>query len=92
IWRTTGHLEARYVDCGDDFGAGLSPRLSPWLEKHGPEGTQEVIIEGVDSDGQPSTFTFILHEDKLPDYPGPGHHNACLDICTEFAELIVANL
>ncbi|CAI7909871.1 unnamed protein product [Closterium sp. NIES-53] len=92
IWHTTGHLEVRYVDCGDEFGAGLSPRLSPWLEKHGPEGTREVIIEGVDSDGQPSTFTFILHEDKLPDYPGPGHHDACLDICTEFAELFVANL
>ncbi|CAI5517686.1 unnamed protein product [Closterium sp. Naga37s-1] len=92
IRRTTGHLEARYVDCGDEFGGGLSPRLSPWLEKHGPEDKREVCIEGSDSDGQACTFTFILHEDKLDDYPGPGHQDACIDICTEFAELIVANL
>ncbi|CAI5977773.1 unnamed protein product [Closterium sp. NIES-64] len=92
IRRTTGHLEARYVDCGDEFGGGLSPRLSPWLEKHGPEYKQEVCIEGSDSDGQACTFRFILHEDKLDDYPGPGHQDACIDICTEFAELIVANL
>ncbi|CAI5516671.1 unnamed protein product [Closterium sp. Naga37s-1] len=92
IRRTTGHLEARYVDCEDEFGGGLSPRLSPWLEKHGPEDKREVCIEGSDSDGQACTFTFILHEDKLDDYPGPGHQDACIDICTEFAELIVANL
>ncbi|CAI5527031.1 unnamed protein product [Closterium sp. Naga37s-1] len=69
-----------------------SPKLSPWLEKHGPDGTRDVCIEGVDSDGQPTTFNFTLHEDRLDDYPGPGHNDACLDICTEFAELIVANL
>ncbi|CAI5530633.1 unnamed protein product [Closterium sp. Naga37s-1] len=92
IRRTTGHLKARYVDCGDEFGGGLSPKLSPWLEKHGPDGTRDVCIEGVYSDEQSTTFTFTLHEDWLDDYPGPGHHDPCLDICTEFAELIVANL
>ncbi|CAI7896791.1 unnamed protein product [Closterium sp. NIES-53] len=36
IKRTTSHIESRYVDCGDDFGGGLSRWLSPFIERYGP--------------------------------------------------------
>ncbi|CAI5485215.1 unnamed protein product [Closterium sp. Naga37s-1] len=38
IRRSISFLESRYVDCGDDFGGGVSARLSPFIKKHGPEG------------------------------------------------------
>ncbi|CAI7819170.1 unnamed protein product [Closterium sp. NIES-54] len=56
IRRTTSHIESRYVDCGDDFGGGVSERLSPFLARHGPGGNREVTVEGVDSDGRPTRF------------------------------------
>ncbi|CAI7817601.1 unnamed protein product, partial [Closterium sp. NIES-54] len=54
IRRTTSHIESRYVDCGDDFGGGISKRLSPFLARHGPGGNREVTVEGVDSDRRPT--------------------------------------
>ncbi|CAI7854784.1 unnamed protein product [Closterium sp. NIES-53] len=65
IRRTTSHIESRYVDCGDDFGGGVSERLSPFLARHGPGGNREVTVEGVDSDGRPTRFKFKLHEDEI---------------------------
>ncbi|CAI5525699.1 unnamed protein product [Closterium sp. Naga37s-1] len=92
IKRTTSHIESRYVDCGDDFGAGMSERLSPFLARHGPGGNREVIAEGVDSDGRPARFKFKLHEDTLEEFEGPANHDGCVDVCTKFAEKIVHEL
>ncbi|CAI5503719.1 unnamed protein product [Closterium sp. Naga37s-1] len=36
IRRTTTHINSYYVDCGDDFGGGLSEKLSPFIARHGP--------------------------------------------------------
>ncbi|CAI7752510.1 unnamed protein product [Closterium sp. NIES-53] len=90
--RTTSHIESRYVDCGDDFGAGVSERLSPFLARHGPGGNREVTPEGVDSDGRPARFKFKLHEDTLEEFEGPANHDGRVDVCTEFAEKIVHEL
>ncbi|CAI7782785.1 unnamed protein product [Closterium sp. NIES-53] len=92
IKRTTSHIESRYVDCGDDFGAGVSEMLSPFLARHGLGGNREVTAEGVDSDGRPARFKFKLHEDTLEEFEGPANHNGCVDVCTEFAEKIVHEL
>ncbi|CAI7805216.1 unnamed protein product [Closterium sp. NIES-53] len=92
LTRTTSHIESRYVDCGDDFGAGVSKRLSPFLARHGPGGNREVTAEGVDSDGRPARFKFKLHEDTLEEFEGPTNHDGCEDVCTEFAEKIVHEL
>ncbi|CAI5495438.1 unnamed protein product [Closterium sp. Naga37s-1] len=92
IKRTTSHIESRYVDCGDDFGGGVSERLSPFLVRHGPGGNREVTAEGVDSDGRPTRFTFKLHEDDLEEFQGPGNHDGCVDVCTKFAKKIVYEL
>ncbi|CAI5516465.1 unnamed protein product [Closterium sp. Naga37s-1] len=93
IRRTMSFLESRYVDCGDDFGGGMSARLSPFIKKHGPEGGRpEVKVQGVDSDGRPTTHTFELHENPSEDYPTLGSHDACVDLCTTFAETLVQNL
>ncbi|CAI5504765.1 unnamed protein product [Closterium sp. Naga37s-1] len=93
IRRSISFLESRYVDCGDDFGGGVSARLSPFIKKHGPEGgNPEVKVQGVDSDGRPTTHTFELHEKPSEDYPTLGSHDACVDLCTTFAETLVQNL
>ncbi|CAI5496123.1 unnamed protein product [Closterium sp. Naga37s-1] len=92
IKRTTRHIESRYVDCGDDFGGGSSQWLSPFLERHGPGCSREVKVEGVDSDGRPSSFTFTLHDEPVDSYSGPEDHDGCIQLCTEFAERIMANL
>ncbi|CAI5521757.1 unnamed protein product [Closterium sp. Naga37s-1] len=92
IKRTTSHIESRYVDCGDDFGGGLSRWLSPFIERYGPGKEREVTAEGPDSDGRPSTLKFKLHEDKVKGYEGPCDHDACIEVCTDFAERIVGNL
>ncbi|CAI7905051.1 unnamed protein product [Closterium sp. NIES-54] len=75
IRRTTSHIESRYVDCGDDFGGGVSERLSPFLARHGPGGNREATLEGVDSDGRPTRFKFKLHEDEVEDFEGPATHD-----------------
>ncbi|CAI5494331.1 unnamed protein product [Closterium sp. Naga37s-1] len=92
IKRTTSHIESRYVDCGDDFGGGVSELLPPFIARHGPGGNREVKVEGIDSDGRPARFTFRLHEDELEEFEGLGTHDGCVDICTEFAEVIVHQL
>ncbi|CAI5998630.1 unnamed protein product [Closterium sp. NIES-64] len=93
IRRSISFLESRYVDCGDDFGGGVSARLSPFIKKHGPEGGKpEVKVQGVDSDGRPTTHNFELHEEPDDDYPNLGSHDACVDLCTTFSEALVKNL
>ncbi|CAI5503879.1 unnamed protein product [Closterium sp. Naga37s-1] len=92
IKHTTSHIESRYIDCNDDFGGGVSDLLSPFIARHGPGGNREVTVEGVDSDVRPARFTFRLHEDELEEFDGPGTHDGCMDVCTEFAELIVHQL
>ncbi|CAI5532060.1 unnamed protein product [Closterium sp. Naga37s-1] len=92
IKRTTSHIESRYVDCGDDFGGGVSELPSPFIARHGPGGNREVKVEGIDSDGRPARFKFVLHEDELEEFEGPGTHDGCVEVCTEFAEVIVHQL
>ncbi|CAI7770258.1 unnamed protein product [Closterium sp. NIES-53] len=92
IKRTTFHIEGRYVDCGDDFGGGMSERLSPFLTQHGPGGTREMTVAGIDSDGRPTEFSFVLHEDPMEEFGGRGTHPGCIDVCTAFAEMIVSNI
>ncbi|CAI7895312.1 unnamed protein product [Closterium sp. NIES-53] len=87
------HLDTRYVDCGNDFGGGLSARLSPFILKYGPDSDKpEVTVQGVDSDGRPTTHKFQLHENPSEDYPTLGTHDACVDLCTAFAKTLVKNL
>ncbi|CAI7801747.1 unnamed protein product [Closterium sp. NIES-53] len=92
IKRTTSHLESRYVDCGDDFSSGSSRWLSPFIEHYGPGKKRDVTMEGVDSDGRPEKITFTLHDNPVDGYDGPEDHDGCIDLCTDFAERIVANL
>ncbi|CAI5505956.1 unnamed protein product [Closterium sp. Naga37s-1] len=92
IVRTTSLLESRYIDCGDDFGGGPNERLYRFIEKHGPKGTQEMVVEGASSDGSLNRFKITLHERKVANYLGAGHHDACVALCTDFAEGLVEEL
>ncbi|CAI7739204.1 unnamed protein product [Closterium sp. NIES-54] len=49
-------------------------------------------MEGVDSDGRREKITFTLHDNLMDGYDGPEDHDGCIDLCTDFAERIVANL
>ncbi|CAI7889499.1 unnamed protein product [Closterium sp. NIES-53] len=91
--RTKSYLETRYVDCGDEFGGGMSARMSLFIKKHGLDGgCPSVKVQGVDSDSRPTTHTFVLHKNPSEDYPTVGSHDACVDLCTAFAEKLEHNL
>ncbi|CAI5966957.1 unnamed protein product [Closterium sp. NIES-64] len=92
IRRTTTHINSRYVDCGDDFGGGLSEKLSPFIARHGPNGVRRVEVEWVDSDGRPTSHCYVLHDSPLEGYPIPGTHERCVEQCTAMAEALVHNL
>ncbi|CAI5501032.1 unnamed protein product [Closterium sp. Naga37s-1] len=92
IVRTTSLLESRYIDCGDDFGGGSNERLYRFIEKHGPTESPETVVEGASSDDSLNRFKITLHERTNPNYRVPGHHHACVALCTDMAELVVENL
>ncbi|CAI5534233.1 unnamed protein product [Closterium sp. Naga37s-1] len=92
IVRTTSLLESQYVDCGDDFDGGPNERLHRFIAKHGPKGLPQMVVEGTSSDGSMNRFSFTLHERMNKAYLGPDHHDACVALCTDMAELLVKNL
>ncbi|CAI5972373.1 unnamed protein product [Closterium sp. NIES-64] len=92
IRRTTTHINSHYVDCGDDFGGGLSEKLSPFIARHGPNGVRRVEVEWVDSDGRPTSHCYVLHDSPLEGYPIAGTHERCVEQCTAMAEALVHNL
>ncbi|CAI5528444.1 unnamed protein product [Closterium sp. Naga37s-1] len=67
-------------------------RLYHFIAKHGPEGSPLMVVEGASSDGSMNRFTFTLHECTIERYRGLGHHDACVALCTDMAELLVKNL
>ncbi|CAI5510935.1 unnamed protein product [Closterium sp. Naga37s-1] len=92
ILRTTSLLESRYIDCGDDFGGGSNEHLYRFIAKHGPQGSPKMVVEGASSDGSMNRFTVDLHERTNVNYRGPDHHDACVALCTDMAELLVKNI
>ncbi|CAI7774821.1 unnamed protein product, partial [Closterium sp. NIES-53] len=71
IVRTTSLLESRYIDGGDDFGRGPNERPYRFIEKYGPKGLPEVVVEGASSDGSLNRFTFTLRQRRNAKYRGP---------------------
>ncbi|GJP47214.1 hypothetical protein CLOM_g6431 [Closterium sp. NIES-68] len=77
---------------GDDFNGGSKDLLTAFLSRHGPGGMRSVIVEGVESDGRPSRFSFDLYEEPLDGYPDEGKHDDCVVTCMALAEGMVQNL
>ncbi|CAI5516876.1 unnamed protein product [Closterium sp. Naga37s-1] len=92
IRRTTTHINSRYVVWGDDFGGGLSEKLSPFIARHGPNGVRRVEVEWIDSDRRPTSHCYVLHDSPLEGYPIAGTHDRCVDQCTAMGESLVHNL
>ncbi|CAI7802689.1 unnamed protein product [Closterium sp. NIES-53] len=92
ILLTTSLLESRYIDCRDDFGGGPSERLYRFIEKHRPKGSPEMVVEGASLDGSLNRFKVTLHERIVANYLGPGHHDVCVALCADMAELLVQQL
>ncbi|CAI7874054.1 unnamed protein product [Closterium sp. NIES-53] len=92
ILRTTPLLESQYIDYGDDFGGGPNEQLYRFIEKHGPKGSPEMVVEGASSDGSLNRFKATLHERRVAKYIGPSHHDACVVICADMAKLLIQQL
>ncbi|CAI5536427.1 unnamed protein product [Closterium sp. Naga37s-1] len=54
VRRTIIYIEQRYLNCGQQFGGGTSELLSAFLARHALPDCREVIVEGVDKEGQSS--------------------------------------
>ncbi|GJP36540.1 hypothetical protein CLOM_g21037 [Closterium sp. NIES-68] len=89
--RTVTYIKHRYVEYGETFGAGLSKRLSKFLQSYDENGGK-VVVHGADDDGRPVSHSFKLVESSLPGHKYGGTKAACITLCTAFAEDTVQNL
>ncbi|CAI5952075.1 unnamed protein product [Closterium sp. NIES-64] len=86
-------IRERYIDCGQQFGAGSSALLSPFLARHGAACSRSMKVQGVDTDGVPREHEFTLHEEPIPGYAeGVGDLPSCIRTCRSFATELLYNL
>ncbi|CAI5509274.1 unnamed protein product [Closterium sp. Naga37s-1] len=86
-------IRERYIDCGQQFGAGSSALLSPFLARHSAACSRSMKVQGVDTDGEPREHEFTLHEEPIPGYAeGVGDLPSCIRTCRSFATELLYNL
>ncbi|CAI5966791.1 unnamed protein product [Closterium sp. NIES-64] len=86
-------IRERYIDCGQQFGAGSSALLSPFLARHGAACSRSMKVQGVDTDGVSREHEFTLHEEPIPGYAeGVGDLPSCIRTCRSFATELLYNL
>ncbi|CAI6003045.1 unnamed protein product [Closterium sp. NIES-64] len=86
-------IRERYIDCGQQFDAGSSALLSPFLARHGAACSRSMKVQGVDTDGVPREHEFTLHEEPIPGYAeGVGDLPSCIRTCRSFATELLYNL
>ncbi|CAI7764115.1 unnamed protein product [Closterium sp. NIES-54] len=85
-------IRERYIDCGQQFGAGASAQLSPFLARHSAPCSTRVTVQGVDTDGQPREHEFTLHEEPINGYKAStGDLQSCIQTCHSFATELLYN-
>ncbi|CAI5533198.1 unnamed protein product [Closterium sp. Naga37s-1] len=89
--RTVSYIQHRYIDYEKKFGEGLSPQLSPFLERH-KDGKRELKVEGVDSSGRAVSQKIVLSEAPIDGHKFGGTMRDCEKMCKAFAKLTVQNL
>ncbi|CAI5978387.1 unnamed protein product [Closterium sp. NIES-64] len=89
--RTVSYIQHRYIDYETKFGEGLSPQLSPFLERH-KDGKREVKVEGVDSNGRAVRQEIVLSEEPIAGHKFGGTMRDCEKMCKAFAKQTVHNL
>ncbi|CAI7761681.1 unnamed protein product [Closterium sp. NIES-54] len=88
---TLNTLSSRYIDYKDAFGDN-SGRLAVFLQAHQSRQQRSVKVEGVDSDGTPTTHAYELHEKHLKGQTSGSDLRACINLASEFAKEAVFNL
>ncbi|CAI5518054.1 unnamed protein product [Closterium sp. Naga37s-1] len=89
--RTVSYIQHRYIDYETKFGEGLSPQLSPFLERH-KDGKRELKVEGVDSNGRAVSQEIVLSEAPIAGHKFGGTMRDCEKMCKAFAKQTVHNL
>ncbi|CAI5510325.1 unnamed protein product [Closterium sp. Naga37s-1] len=99
--QTRMRLTQRYlrVPEGHTFGHGDKMHLPAFIRAHGKSDPdkRKMKVEGVDSDGTPSSHEFVLHERPLADEDPDGEATAgdataCYELSTKFVREVVKQL
>ncbi|CAI5488835.1 unnamed protein product [Closterium sp. Naga37s-1] len=91
LQHTLNTLSSRCIDYKDAFGDN-SGKLAVFLQEHQSRQQRSVKVEGVDSDGTPTTHTYELHEKHLKGQTSGSGLQACINFASEFAKEVVFNL
>ncbi|CAI7859900.1 unnamed protein product, partial [Closterium sp. NIES-53] len=82
--------QARYLSeaPGHTFGSGEYMTLPDFFLKHQKHDKREMKVEGVDCEGNPVSFTFVLHERPLKGQETDGDVTTCYELSLKFVRAI----
>ncbi|CAI7827481.1 unnamed protein product [Closterium sp. NIES-53] len=86
VQQTRWRLKNRYLNGSPSqhFGSGEKLTLNDFIQRHQKMDKREVKAEGVDSDGNPVTFEYELHERKIKGHETAGDVEACYELSLKF--------
>ncbi|CAI5530627.1 unnamed protein product [Closterium sp. Naga37s-1] len=85
-------MRQRYLECENVFGAGESPALSAFLALYKRGGGKKVKVRGIDTEGQPVSHVYKVHERQLDGHVYGSSYKECEKLCTKFAQQCVNRL
>ncbi|CAI7916322.1 unnamed protein product [Closterium sp. NIES-54] len=90
VEQTRMRLKARYLSGapGHTFGSGEYMTLPDFFLKHQKQDKREMKVEGVDCEGNPVSFTFVLHERPLKGQETDGDVTTCYELSLKFVRAI----
>ncbi|CAI5506383.1 unnamed protein product [Closterium sp. Naga37s-1] len=90
VEQTRMRLKARYLSGapGHTFGSGEYMTLPDFFLKHQKQDKREMKVEGVDCEGNPVSFTFVLHERPLKGQETDDDVTTCYELSLKFVRAI----
>ncbi|CAI5465668.1 unnamed protein product [Closterium sp. Yama58-4] len=90
VQHTIMRLKNRYLNMQPDhhFGSGEKMTLKEFIQRHQKMNKREMRAEGVDSNGNPVSFTYTLHEKELEGQETDGDVTACYELSLKFARAV----
>ncbi|CAI7753253.1 unnamed protein product [Closterium sp. NIES-53] len=90
VEQTRMQLKARYLSGapGHTFRSGEYITLPDFFLKHQKQDKREMKVEGVDCEGNPVSFTFVLHERPLEGQETDGDVTTCYELSLKFVRAI----
>ncbi|CAI5528364.1 unnamed protein product [Closterium sp. Naga37s-1] len=94
VQQTRLRLKNRYFNRSPDhqFGGGEKMTLNDFITHHQKMDKREVKAEGVDSDGEPVSFEYTLHERKIKGHKSGGDVTACFELSLKFVRAVDSEL